>query len=248
MIPGRLRLVLALFALWVLAPAGLAAVRWPRYWEYLAPEQSPMTWLQSVVLVVAACASGLLAALSAYPSHSSRPSTGSASGARAWLLLCAGFTALAVDERFALHERVRDGYLAPRDVSIPVLPWVAPGDFLILLVGLAGLAVLPFVWRAARDDAWSRTALVVGVVLAATAVGLDSVDPSTWSTAAERLQQSLEEVLELASGLALLASVLLRLLSVLFGPAPPHGDSGSGAARDEGSGDRGDTLTTTGQA
>ena len=30
-----------------------------------------------------------------------------------------GFLALALDERFALHERVRDGILAPRDVRLP---------------------------------------------------------------------------------------------------------------------------------
>ena len=233
---GRVRLVAALTALWLLASVGLAAARWPRYWEYVASEQTPMTWLQSVVLVVAACASGLVAWLVAPAGRrSSRP----------WWLLCVGFAALALDERFALHERVRDGYLAPRDVSVPLLPWVAPGDFLVLGVGLAGLALLPFVWRAVRDDRWCRAALLVGVVLSGAAVGLDSVDPSTWSVEAERLQQSVEEVLELAGGLALLGAVLLRLVTVLDGL---RSAAASAAQSDQSGSDRGDALASTGQA
>jgi hypothetical protein len=253
---GRTRIVATLCAVWLLASLGLAAARWPSYWEYIASEQTPMTWLQSVVLVVAACASGLVASL--VPPASPGTKSG---GGRPWWVLCAGFAALSIDERFALHERVRDGYLAPRDVSIPLLPWVAPGDFLMLLVGLAGLALLPFVWRAVRDDMWCRTALLVGVVLAAAAVGLDSVDPSTWSLEGERMQQSGEEVLELASGLALLGAVLLRLLTVLQplrsaagtatgAAAEPAAGTAvvSGALSHQGSGDSSDALTPTGQA
>jgi hypothetical protein len=43
----------------------------------------------------------------------------------------------------------------------------------------------------------------------------DSIDPATWTLAQERVQQSLEECIELASGLSLLAVVLLRLLALL---------------------------------
>jgi hypothetical protein len=50
----------------------------------------------------------------------------------------------------------------------------------------------------------------LGVLLAVVAVGMDSIDPSTWGVSAERLEQSLEEVIELGSGLALLAAVLCR--------------------------------------
>jgi hypothetical protein len=94
------------------------------------------------------------------------------------------------------------------------------------------------------------------VVLAGAAVGLDSVDPSTWSVEAERLQQSLEEVIELASGLALLGSVLLRLMTLLSdllserSPSSPNSPTSPSAASsdDEGRRDSGNSLTTTGQA
>lgn len=203
---GRWHLVLGIAAVWLLTPAVLGLARWPRWWTWIAPEQTPMTWLQSVVLMLAAAASLLVGFVQR------RVDGGSV---RTWWVLAVGLTGLAVDERFALHERLRDRVLAPRDISVPFLPWVAPGDFLLLTIGVVGLAVLPFVWRAMLPDQAACTALVVGVLLAIVAVGLDSVDPSTWSVGAERVQQTLEEVVELGSGLALLAAVALRLLGML---------------------------------
>ena len=203
---ARRVLAAALAAVWLVAPAVLMAARWPQWWAWVAPEQTPMTWLQSVVLVLAAASALLLA-------HVLRLS--GVTGPAVWWLLAGGFAALAVDERFALHERVRDGFLAPRGVTVPFLPWVAPGDFLVLGIGIVGLAVLPLVWRALADDRAARVALLLGVGLAVVAVAMDSIDPSTWTVAAERVQQTAEEVVELGSGLALLASVALRLLGVL---------------------------------
>ena len=204
--PARARVLAALLVIWVLVPPMLFVARWPSWWTWIAPEQTPMTWLQSVVLVLAAAACLLVGWLSVRLEH---PHT------RAWWLLAGAFAALTLDERFAVHERVRDGFLAPRRVSVPLLPWVAPGDFLMLAVATAGLLALPTIVRAVRPEPWALRALVTGVVLGAAAVGLDSIDPSTWSVAAERAQQSAEEVIELGSGLALLGAMTFRLLGLL---------------------------------
>lgn len=214
---ARRTLVVALATVGTLAPLVLFGARYPRWWVWIAPEETPMTWLQSVVLVLAAATSALVAFV--LRSVGDRPAH-----RRAWWLLSAGFAALAVDERFALHERVRDRVLAPRGTTIPFLPWVAPGDFLVMAVAVVGLAVLPMVWRASSVDAGARRALLLGVGLAVVAVGLDSIDPSTWTVQAERVQQSIEEVIELASGLAFLAVAGLRLLGLLeqhLRPVPP---------------------------
>lgn len=205
----RRGLLAGLGALAVLAPLLLAAVQWPRYWTWIASEQTPMTWLQSVVLVLASAAALLLAVLL-------RLRGDTTTERRPWQVLALGFAALAVDERFALHERVRDGVLAPRGISVPFLPWVAPGDFLVLVIGVVGLAVLPLVLRGLKGDLTARRLFLLGVGLAAVAVGADSIDPAAWSLETERVQQSLEEVVELAAGLCLLGAVLLRLLSTLF--------------------------------
>lgn len=208
----RSRLCWTLAAGWLLVPAVLAAVRWPRWWSWIAPELTPMTWLQSVVLVLAAAGSLMVA-------YVLRRAT--TAPALPWWLLAGGFSLLALDERFSVHERVRDGILAPRGITVPFLPWVAPGDFLLMGVAVAGLAVLPMVWRAMTPEPLARRALLVGVLLALLAVGIDSIDPSTWSVGGERLQQSFEEVIELGSGLALLTSVLCRLLGLLDGHLQP---------------------------
>lgn len=204
--PAYRRVLLTLVTVWLIAPAALAAARWPQWWSWIAPEQTPMTWLQSVALVLAAALSLLVGYTLGHVGE--RP-------AGPWWLLSAGFAALAVDERFAVHERIRDSVLAPRGIAVPFLPWVAPGDFLLLAVGVAGLALLPFVWRAFSLEPAARGPLIIGVLLASMAVAMDSIDPSTWTTDAERLEQTLEEVIEFGSGLALLASVTLCLLALL---------------------------------
>jgi hypothetical protein len=211
---ARRNLVVTLTAIWVLAPLMLMAARWPSWWAWVAPEQTPMTWLQSVTLVLAAAGSMLIGYILRLAADGN-PAAEDRAGLTAWWVLAAGCVALAFDERFAIHERVRDGVLAPRGVTIPFLPWVAPGDFLLLLVGLAGLALLPTVWRALRADRGASHALLLAVGLAVVAVGMDSVDPSTWTVHAERVEQTAEEVVELASGLAFLAAVALRLLGLL---------------------------------
>jgi hypothetical protein len=212
---ARRWVVIALIAVVVVWPLLLAAGRWPRWWEWIASEQTPMTWLQSVVLVVAGCLAGLVALVL-------RRSGATGRDRWSWWLFAAGFAGLALDERFAAHERVRDGFLAPRGVSVPFLPWVAPGDFLVMTIGVVGLIALPLLWSAVRPDRAARTALLVAVALGLVAVGMDSIDPSTWTVEGERLQQTLEEVVEQACGSALLACVTLRLLGLLDAllPAP----------------------------
>lgn len=229
---ARRAFVLALVVVGVLAPTLFAITRWPQWWAWIAPEQTPMTWLQSVVLVLAAASSALIALLQRM--NGASLSGVGVPGDRAWPLLAVGFAGLAFDERFAVHERVRDGILAPRGIELPFLPWVAPGDFLLLGVALVGLALLPMVLRAVRDDRGSKIAFLLGVAFAVGAVGMDSIDPSTWTVQAERVQQTLEEVVEMASGLCFLGAVGLRLLreigDLASGPAAP----GAGEVRQVG--------------
>lgn len=195
----------------------LAVAQWPEYWTWIAPEQTPMTWLESVLLVLCAVVSLLLAAAAALRG---RP------GALPWLVLAAGFGFLALDERFALHERVRDGYLAPRGVAPPFLPWVAPGDFLLLGYALLGLAILPFVLRAFRGDPRARRLVFAGAAFAVVAVVSDSFNVHTMSLATEIRQQTSEEVVELASSVCFLLAMWLRLVPVLAGEAVADASGG----------------------
>ncbi len=215
----RGRFVAALMALAVLAPAALFAAQYPKWWLWIALEQTPMTWLQSVLLVLAAGAAALVAV------------AGRARGWSRWqrlpyAALSLGLAALALDERFAIHERVRDRLLAPRDVRIPGLSWVAPGDFLMLLVAVAGLVVLPLLLRVLRHDRLALVLLCLGVGIAAIAVGLDSIDPATMPLDVERAEQTAEECLELLADCLLLAAIGVRLLALLGEPDAPAGVPG----------------------
>lgn len=202
----RLVVVGALAVVGALVPSLLFIAQYPQWWVWIAQEQVPMTWFQSVTLVVTGVVS--LVAWCVGRIVGRVPRAGFA-------LLAVGFAALAFDERFAVHERIRDGVLAPRGISLPLLSWIAPGDFLLLLVAIVGLVLLPTALRPIRSDRWALTPFVVGVGLSLLAVGTDSIDPSTWSVQGERIQQTLEECIELWAGLAYLAAVTLALMTLL---------------------------------
>src|SRR5699024_4666997 len=116
---SRRVVVAALVCAGVAVPALLFVAQYPQWWVWIAQDQVPRTWSQSVTVVVA----GVVGLVAWFVSRAAgrRPRLGFA-------LLALGFAALAFDERFAIHERVRDGVLAPRDVRLPGLTWVAPGD------------------------------------------------------------------------------------------------------------------------
>lgn len=209
---ARIRLAALLLLLAVAAPAALAAVKYPRYWVWIAPELTPMTWLQTVLLVLAAAAAWLISF------------TGSVRGWTGWqrmpyLVLGLGLLYLALDDRFAVHERIRDRILAPRDIRIPGLTWLAPGDFQMLLMALAGVVLLPFVLRALHGDRLALVVFVLGAVTAAVAIGMDSIDPTTMPLETERLEQTAEECLELLADALFLAALGARLLAVIGEPA-----------------------------
>ncbi|UVI30726.1 hypothetical protein [Paenibacillus spongiae] len=225
---GRLRrmerrLIAAAFVIGAVFVLLLLAVKWPRYWEYIASEQTPMTWLQSVVWF--GC--GLLALLSLTLVYARR---GFRLEAAVWLLLAGACFFLMADERFALHERVRDHWLKPADIRL--LPWMGAGDFVILLYAVVALCFLVYIYRVfkVRKAAWIWFCIAAG--LAAAAVVMDSFDVSRMSKDAERLEQTLEEIVELTSVLALLSAKLLMLNHNLMAWATPDSNVSGPAAAD----------------
>ena len=190
-----------------LLPAVLVAVfiagRWPDYWKWIASEDTPMTSLEVAVMYTTALACWLAAAF-----HYLRSGEGLVGR---YLALGAGFLWLAMDDRFALHERLRDQFLAPHHVTIPLLP-MGPGDFIVLLYMLAGLALLPWLWTVFAGKRRAMKHFAAGVVVAAIAVLMDAYDIHRLSLDAQRLEQTLEECLELCAQVLFLQGVLLAWL------------------------------------
>jgi len=209
------RLRSALLWLSALLPAGFVALlilaQWPNYWLWINFEHTPMTTLEVAVMFATAMAA-FVAGARAWLSRAPQAAT--------WWLLAAAFLWFALDDRFALHERLRDRVLAPHGVSIPFLPWVAPGDFIMLGYAAVGLIFLPRVWRLICADPGAHARLIAAVVFAIAAVALDSIDLASLSIPMQRFEQTLEECLELAAQVAFLQTFLCAFLGELGKGSP----------------------------
>jgi len=178
----------------------LVAAAWPSYWRFIAAETTPLAWLESVLLALTAFVSGLNAYFDAVANQIKR-------AAREWSAVACGFAWLALDERFALHERVRDRLLKP--TGFRLLPWMEAGDVLIPLYMAFGLAVAWGIWRLLRARAASRAFFVAALVLSACAVLMDTIDVRSLDKGMERLLQSVEEIVETAAMTSFLSAFLL---------------------------------------
>lgn len=163
-----------------------------------------MRFLQALLLFGAALLAALLALLAVLDA---RPPA----ERRTWLCAAVGLSYLMLDERFALHERVRDNALAGLGLG---LPWGSPGDYLLVAYLGAALLFLPRLLRLLRllrEEPAALRFFAAGALLAASAVSADTLDVERMSPATERLEQTLEEVVEAVSASLLAAALFLVL-------------------------------------
>ncbi len=136
------------------------------YWTMFWGENNAITWWSSVQLLVVAAAAWANFAVASAASPARRPWI--------WAVFAAGFVFLALDERFEIHERVRDGWLLPSG-SFDGIPFVRPGDVGLYAYLLAGVALATFLlaelWRVRRAF-WLFAA---GVALAAVFTVVDAL-------------------------------------------------------------------------
>ncbi|MXQ53570.1 hypothetical protein [Shimazuella alba] len=191
------------FLLSYLFVAVIFFAKWPNWWEWTVPERSPMTWLQSLLLFSNALAASILVIWNYLQSDKSKMFW--------WALLALGFAYLMLDERFAIHERIRDLYLAPNQIKIPVFFWTSDGDFILLLYGLiAMLFIFPYfklfqVRKAAVY--WVISSFSVAVI----SISMDSISFKSYPRIVQNIQQFSEEILEIF----VMNSFLIALLFVL---------------------------------
>ncbi|AJY74025.1 hypothetical protein [Paenibacillus beijingensis] len=206
-IKARLRLterllIGSVFCIAVLFTLLLIAVKWPNYWIYVAAEQTPMTWLQSVLWFGCALLALICCTLVYAQGGFRREGV-------VWLLLSAAYAFLMIDERFAFHERVRDNWL--KQTGIKLLPWEEAGDFIPLVYAFVALLFLVHIVRVFRARKAALVWFIAAAALFALAVGMDSFAVSNMSKGAERLEQSSEEIVELLAVSSLFSSVVLML-------------------------------------
>ncbi len=178
----------------------MVAASWPQYWRFVASETSPLAWLESVLLVLTSFVAGLIAYVENMAGRQPKPVI------RGWLVVVAAFAWLAMDERFALHERVRDRFLKP--TGIRLLPWMEAGDWLIPLYMICGLAAVWGIWRLIGANKTSRNFFAAALLMSACAVGMDTIDVRSLDKSAERLLQSVEEGIETLAMTSFLSAFL----------------------------------------
>ncbi|MEE3332350.1 MAG: hypothetical protein VX246_15895 [Myxococcota bacterium] len=161
------RVAQAAVAVNLLLPLGMlvyAAYADRTFWLFFSAEDGPTEWLSSVqCLVVAAVAWAIYLV-----NELLRRGGEAASAVRSWgwLAIGAGFFVLGLDERFDLHEELRDVVLRPIGFMTNT-PNIVPGDVGLYLFYTAGLGLV----------AWMRTEFrsfppALAVLGAAFALGL----------------------------------------------------------------------------
>ena len=134
---------------------------------------------------------------------------------RLWSTFSIGFLYLTLDERFAIHERIRDNLLAPMRIKLPLFFWTRYGDFILLVFLVAGLAFSFKMVNILKHRKISYILFVTGLLFAAAAVLLDSFEFTGYSLEVQRWEQFLEEILEIISMLFFFNAVFLRFTSYL---------------------------------
>lgn len=186
---------------------------WPEWWIHINYEQSHLTWFSSTQLLAIATCSLMIATTCRLPTpHMQAHRT----QAGLWFALAGGFTYLALDEKFQIHERLREGIFKPHAIGT-ALPIIAPGDFLFLIYAVVGLAVGRKLLATLAEDRASRGLFLAALVASIAAVALDAFDIHSVALPTARALQFTEEMFETAAQAFFLTSFMMRLSS-LAGP------------------------------
>lgn len=200
---------LVISALWISAFVFvffMMVITYPEYWKYIIQELGPMTWFETLLLFLIAVLAFICAGLD-YANEKNR-------NALWWLVFAAGFLMLCIDERFAVHERIRDMILAPHNINL-VFFWAAPGDIFLLIVMIAGILLLPFIIKRFSERKLALFIFLAAVAVSAISVISDSVDFTKLSLEALRMEQFVEELTETSAMLLYVSAVFLMFTNKL---------------------------------
>lgn len=181
----------------------LTFAKYPDWWSYVIFENTPLTWYESVLLFTCGVFSFLISMLF-YLNNEKKPFV-------LWGLLSVFFIGLSLDERFALHERIRTLLLAPKDIKNPLFFWTEAGDFVLITLLLIALFFLPVYIKLFKVRKASFALFLTGFFIAALAVIADSISVKDYSIEFQRLQQYIEEILETTAMIFFLNSLFKML-------------------------------------
>ena len=183
------------------------------YWAAYRGAFGATEWFSSLQLLVIAAV--------AWAMYGARGASESKDGPRwIWAVLAVGFAVLALDERFDLHEAIRDFVLRPLGV-LTNSAWIKPGDVALLLFVAAAIALSRWVLIELKPRWVAVWLYVAALVLSLVAAVLDAVPdaiiatwpaPGFWDYTAEEVGEIWAEMLFLGAFLLVLDRRLADLV------------------------------------
>ncbi len=183
---------------------------WPNWWEQINDEESALTWFSSCQLLVCGLTCLAIAFLRKVEGAKPRLSL----DAYVWPLLSAAFFFLSVDERFMIHERLREQVFKPSGAEVP---GVNPGDFATILYAAGGLAVATRLWGLMGRQA--RFLFGLGLAAASTAVVIDTAN---FLGGDHLVKQFLDELLETTAQMFFLTAFVAQFWEHAKGLVAPR--------------------------
>lgn len=169
------RFALFMCALNLAVPLGLivyARLTGADYWTLFWDEDSLITWFSSIQLLLV----GLVAWLNNGLAGVARSLEAGSSGHShwIWLIFTAGFIFLALDERFEIHEALRDDVLKPAS-AIPDLRYLNPGDIVLYLYFLIGVVCAWYLFQELRRYPRSLVFFGAALLIALSSIVIDGL-------------------------------------------------------------------------
>lgn len=209
------RLAAAALAVNALLPLGVyayARITEQVFWRFFSVEDGPTEWFSSVQCMLIAGVAWTNYAIHGVLRRSGRSPLGESGWV--WIAFAIGFVVLGVDERFDLHEAMRDSVLRPAGILVD-LPYIVPADVGLYLLYAVGLAFATLLVRELRRWPPAAALLCTSFALGLAVVVIDSLSDATlrsWPLATF-WDYPFEEIGELWAQLL----CLLAFLTVLHG-------------------------------
>ena len=146
------------------------------FWGFFRFDDAPSEWLSSVQCVAIA-----MLAWANYVVHRALHSVrtpGLFAHAWVWWIFAAGFLLASLDERFDLHEMLRDQLLVPAELFIE-LPWIVPGDVGLWFAFVVGLPFAMLLLEELRRWPPALALFASAVMLTLPVIMIDSFSDAT---------------------------------------------------------------------
>lgn len=173
------------------------------YWSYIIYEKSPMGYYEAMLLFLCFIVAGMNLMKYYREKNKINISRG---------IITLGFFYLFIDEKFGIHENIRERILKPNGVKIDFLYWMEPGDYALLGILIMGIIMALIIFKELKENKRGFLFFIIGVCFSAIAVLDDSMNLRGMDINIQKMVQYAEEILETCGMVCFLNSVVTVML------------------------------------